>query len=735
MDSATFLAISLGCFKPFIYPNASLIVESKTDTPFRIDNLTITPKEYTLEDSDGNKKLLQPKFIEVLAYLAGQYPRLVSREELIEAVWEGNFYVGEKSLTNAIWKLRNELSVIDGDIIETVRKTGYRLLVEPIYLQSEQAVVKTEIIQAPTVKSFKLQWLALGSFLLIGLLAILYWVPLFHVEPKPVDSMITNITNDPGREVYPAVSPNARYVVYSWRHLRYQPNLYLKDLSRKDADPRQLTFSNSYEGRSVWHPNGEVIYFSRKSWDYSICEIMSLDVITNKLEKLANCTGELDFSISVSPDGEQLAFSNINRQSNEQRINLINLSDKTYPITQLQCQQYCSYKDLDVEFSPNGQYLAVARTPDDARNEDIFLLDLKTLKERKLTKTGGDIKGMTWHADSKRLVFSTKLAGKRDGYIVNINDGKTTKLNEEGLSYPKFIPQTNELIYHHWEVLPHLTSMAINSEIASTPFPLLQGSFSYESPHYSPTQEKLTFISNESGYDEIWTARADGTQRVKMTDMKSRLASPRWSHNGKMIAFLGPRQENRTNHLYVLNVATGAVKEIVTEMRQYYRPTWTIDDSALLVAAKLDRKSSLYSFKLNGQAQEILVNSKARLGMQDNDGRIWFTKGRHSGLWVIDPKASNAKPERMLTPEQFKVKYNWAMSAKGIYYQIDHELYHQVNFYDFATGEVAPFLRLPTGTLARDSSMTFIPSKQQIVFTQLDFAKVDIKRASFSELN
>lgn len=711
-------------------------MESKTDIPFRIESLTITPKEYTLESSDGNKKLLQPKFVEVLAYLAGQYPRLVSREELIEAIWEGNFYVGEKSLTNAIWKLRNELSVIDGDVIETVRKTGYRLLVAPVYLESEQAVSQTENSNRPASMTTKSIWLAFTSILIISLIIGFYLSlsqqPTAH---RVVKTNIINLTKDPGREVYPVVSPNSRYMVYSWRHLRYQPNLYLKDLTRQDAVPRQLTFSNSYEGRSVWHPNGEVIYFSRKSWDYSVCEIMSLDVITSKLEKLADCTGELDFSIAVSPDGEQLAFARINEVSNEQRVHLIALNNPTQPISLLPCQEFCSYRDLDVEFSPDGKHLAIARTPDDGRNEDIFLVRLNDAKEQKITQTGGDIKGLTWHEDSKRIVYSTKLAGKRDGYVVDIDSQEVTKLNEEGLSYPKFIPQSNELVYHHWEVLPHLTSMSVNSEIASTPFPLLQGQFSYESPHYSSKQEQLTFISNESGFDEVWTAKSDGTQRKKMTNMKSRLASPRWSHNGEMIAFLGPQKKNKTNRLYILNVATGAVKEVVTNMNQYYRPTWTVDDTALIVAAKVARKSGLYRFPLDGGKPQVLVNSKSRLGMQANDGRIWFTKGRHSGLWVIDPSIAESKPQRVLTPAQFKVKYNWAMSAKGIFYQIDHELYHQINFYNFATGEVSPFLRLPTGTLSRDSSMTFIPGNQQIVFTQLDFAKVDIKRATFGILN
>ena len=77
--------------------------------------------------------VLQPKFIELLVYLVECYPNAVTREQLIENVWGGNQYVGEKALTNAIWHLRKSFKELDPDntYIETLRKTGYRLVQKP----------------------------------------------------------------------------------------------------------------------------------------------------------------------------------------------------------------------------------------------------------------------------------------------------------------------------------------------------------------------------------------------------------------------------------------------------------------------------------------------------------------------------------------------------------------------------------------------------------------------------
>ena len=99
--------------------------------------------EYALQKENDKKISLQPKFIEVLVYLAEQYPRIVPRQELIENVWKGNHYVGEKALTNAIWHLRKSLESSGQDpYIETIRKTGYRLLVKPEAIATEVEPLK-----------------------------------------------------------------------------------------------------------------------------------------------------------------------------------------------------------------------------------------------------------------------------------------------------------------------------------------------------------------------------------------------------------------------------------------------------------------------------------------------------------------------------------------------------------------------------------------------------------------
>ena len=114
---------------------------------FYLADLFVNPSELSLRTAAGAETSIQQKPMEVLAYLAQQYPALVSRQELIDFVWAGNSYVGEKALTNAIWQLRTVLQQLaESELISTVRKKGYRLAEEPIYpaAQSTAASISAE---------------------------------------------------------------------------------------------------------------------------------------------------------------------------------------------------------------------------------------------------------------------------------------------------------------------------------------------------------------------------------------------------------------------------------------------------------------------------------------------------------------------------------------------------------------------------------------------------------------
>lgn len=93
----------------------------------------VDPREGTVSGPGGSVRL-EPKVMHVLTVLSSRPGRVVSREELLDAVWPG-VVVTEHTLSRCVYQLRHALGEIAGsregrdfDPIETLPKRGYRLV-------------------------------------------------------------------------------------------------------------------------------------------------------------------------------------------------------------------------------------------------------------------------------------------------------------------------------------------------------------------------------------------------------------------------------------------------------------------------------------------------------------------------------------------------------------------------------------------------------------------------------
>ena len=701
--------------------------------PFKLESCIIKPHDYSIKFPDGQAKLLQPKFIYVLAYLAEHFPRLVTREELIEEIWDGNFPVGEKALTNAIWKLRNEFKQFENINLETVRRKGYRLLTKPEYIYPDNESC-SESVAADKVNK---QAGVLGKKIAVSAVAVVIITLLWQLISQSIitkNTDIVSLTSEPGREVYPMVSPDERYLIFTWRHITGSPNLYIKDLSDTLSKSRQITFTENYEGRAVWHPNSEVVYFQRKHWDFKRCDVVRLNIVTMVEKKIATCDAEKDFSLAISADGVFLAYV-VKKQSNQHlNVKLINLNSNAMEATLLPCHQKCNFQDLDLAFSPDGQQLALSRTASDGMNEDIFLYNLNKRKLQHLVATEGRLRGLTWHPDGERILYGGEESGQRNAYLVALRDRKTVNLNVPGFSYPSFIPNSHQVVYHSREDISKLSTLDLSEATGATLFPLIHSNYIYKDPHYSEANNSIAFISTESGYEEIWSADPDGSNRKQLTKLKRHLSSPRWSHNGRYIAFLAPDKETKRSALFVLNLKESNLIQMDSKFEQYFRPSWLRDDSGLIAGAKFKGSSALYGFPINESPPYVIINQSITYAEQAENGDIWFSKGRNLGLWRYSSLNKADKPIQVLSDKVFQVEHHWELTKDGVFFQHDYANYHQIQYFNFNTQEIITLVKLPFGTISRKSSITYIPNLKKLVIAEQEFVNTDIKQLSHSSL-
>src|SRR5438552_4166766 len=125
-------------------------------------------------------------------------------------------------------------------------------------------------------------------------------------------------------------------------------------------------------------------------------------------------------------------------------------------------------------------------------------------------------------------------------------------------------------------------------------------------PAWSPDSKTLAVFSSagEKEQRQLWTVNADGSDPNKITDLKGYAARPRWSHDGKQIAFLyiegagggGPLMAAPTTtgvidtaihnqRIASLDVASGKLREVSPPDLHVYDYDWSPDDKDFAVTA------------------------------------------------------------------------------------------------------------------------------------------------------
>ena len=151
--------------------------------PFRVD----AEKEVLL--CTGESIPLQPKTFQILLVLIRNYQQVVTKDDLLKAVWPDTF-VKEANLSRHIFLLRKALG--DQQFILTVPGRGYRF-VEDVRLVPDTRAAQDFQMQAPAKKARPWGWIMAAVAIAVALAAGTTWL----VMPRrPVADKITVVLAD-----------------------------------------------------------------------------------------------------------------------------------------------------------------------------------------------------------------------------------------------------------------------------------------------------------------------------------------------------------------------------------------------------------------------------------------------------------------------------------------------------------------------------------------------------------
>jgi len=126
---------------------------------------------------------------------------------------------------------------------------------------------------------------------------------------------------------------------------------------------------------------------------------------------------------------------------------------------------------------------------------------------------------------------------------------------------------------------------------------------------------------------QLWRARADGREALRLTEPPLVAALPRWSPDGKTLAFAAHTRE-RPWRLHLVSVDGGPLEVLPPD--QAVDPSWSPDGSSLLFGGMSDEKTGIYEIDLATGRYRLLPGTLGLFSPR------WSPDGRHLAALRLD---------------------------------------------------------------------------------------------------
>ncbi len=693
--------------------------------PFRID----TAERVLFRD--GHPVPLPLKTFDTLVALVEKSGHIVEKDELMETIWPDTF-VEEGNLARQVSNLRKALGEGNEDLhyIETVPRRGYRFVAQvrtvPIEISGDdELVVEThslsrivseeiealgqvsyepgraqlnslnEVTVAPDyllngVKRRKRAVITAISALVVVLGAGLsYWLSRERAQQMPAMKSIP-FTSYQGLESGPAFSPDGGRVAFVWNGEREDNfDIYVQLINA--GSPLRLTSNPSRDTAPAWSPDGSHIAFVRISESgRSIFHIPAMGGSERKLFSIdSNGESWLAAHLSWSPDGKFIAFSGKESLESPAGILLLQI-DNLVPRPLL--SPPTGYSDTAPAYSPDGKILAFIRGYGSS-NRDIYLVSAEGGEPRRLTFDNRWVDNVDWTSDGREIIFSSDRNSAHSLWKISASGGAPERVTVGGenardatlsrqrnrLAYVQF---QSDLNIWRWDLGGPATNRSTQSR---PPTKLIASTRMDTNPQYSPDSNKVVFTSDRSGNQEIWVCDGDGSNLIRLTYFNGPfLGSPRWSHDGRQIAFDCTAQGARD--IYVVSIEGGSPRRITTEASEEVRPSWSRDGKWIYFGSNRSGDWQVWKTPVGGGQSVQITRRGGTEAFESPDAKYLYYSigGDNPGVWRVGTEGGE---EIQIIDQAYQG--NWALLDQGIYH-----LTHSVNrsatveFYNFATGRI-----------------------------------------------
>lgn len=601
---------------------------------FRLGEWLVRPSLATIERG-GDAVHVTPRSMAVLVYLADARGQVVSRNEILDAVWPG-MSVTPDALSQCVVELRKAFldDAKHPTVIQTIPKLGLRLLahVTPV----AAVAVDPQPQHQPSAKP-RLRVLSSRAALVIGLIVTIGSAALLWPKNSPRDwqdpligADFATVTDFIGTEEHATISQDGRFIAFlsdrdgAW-------DVFVGQTGTGD-------FQNLTRGRipELRNPAVRMLNFSPTGSEMMICarnRSWNIPVVGGELRPGPADIAEIDWSrdlkrVAYHPaaSGDPLFVASADEISRGQRI-------------------YVAPSGIHGHFplwSQDGKTIYFVRgfVPDEM---DIW----------QISASGGEPQRLTWHnsrvsfptlLDERTLIY---LATSADGsgpwiHALGLEDHTTHRVKSASNAYTSLAATADgrRLVVTESRPTASLWSVRLTDGVAG-PEAVTQIRIHTQrgvSPRLGP--DSLLYRAPKAGTDALWKHEGSADARELWSGQQGRVINgPALSADGRRVAFT-VRSRGRT-WLYLMNSDGSGARRVAEQLDVRGAPAWSPDGKWIAIAALQGDEPRLFKIPDNEGPAVALTDEYALDPVWSPSGRFLVYTGADVGT-VFDVRAVDA---------------------------------------------------------------------------------------------
>ncbi len=382
--------------------------------------------------------------------------------------------------------------------------------------------------------------LGIGTALVVLLTVRDRFLPSATPSPPP-DTRVVRLTDLPGLEASPAISPDGRSVAFTAR-VGGKRQLFVQLVA--GGAPLQITRDTIDHECPRWSPDSSsILYFSPAvsgAVQGSIWEIPALGGVPRRVVNSVGCA-------DVSPTDGRLALFRLAKEG-IQLVTAPTDGSRFDVVAEFAPATYYLYP----RWSPDGRWIAFQRG--DSIRFDIFVAPVTGGKPQQLTHDNNMMSGFAWLPDSTGIVYSSSRGGTmpylptlglwqvtlRDRSVRRVTSGETSYMSPDISKSGAISVSRMKLETDIWKFpVDGLPTENVRRGVRVT-----RQTGQVLTPTASPGGNEVAFLSDSGGHANLWvidTSTGGLRQITHERDPKVAVGVPMWSPDGHAVAFVSSR--------------------------------------------------------------------------------------------------------------------------------------------------------------------------------------------------